>query len=110
MIYFTIDPSWHLDTQLIAVLDSKLELVGPDIFKVILSYLSVFDLLELASFYPNAISKYVEELLLKHEIIVQRMGSLKRKVASLTLNKENVMTWKNSKKQLSKKDLSKKYQ
>ena len=73
MISFTIDPSYNTNMSLMSFLDEKLEKVGQDTFKVMLSYLNVFDLLELVSYYQDPISKLAEELLLKHQITVRRV-------------------------------------
>lgn len=72
-IFFTIDNSWKRDVLLTSYLDSKLDQVGLDMFKVTLSYLTVYDLLDYVSFYPDAISNLAEEQLNKHRIIVKRV-------------------------------------
>lgn len=83
MINFTIDSSWKADPALMSYLEEKLELVGLDIFRYTLNYLSVFDLLELVDYSPGPISRLAEDLLLRQEITVKRMGISKSKYLSI---------------------------
>jgi hypothetical protein len=72
-ISFTIDHSFRRDAALTSLLDKKLDKVGQDTFRYMLSFLDVFALLDYVSYSQDVISSLAEELLLKRRIIVKRV-------------------------------------
>ena len=62
-ISFTIDHSWDVDTQLMLSLASNLDRMGHHMFKVILSYLTDYDLIKFINYSQAPMSNLVEEML-----------------------------------------------
>lgn len=90
LIYSDYRPTINLHTSSLA---RKLVNMGPDIFKVTLNYLGVFDLLNLLlSSNDQYISNNVEERLNRHQITVKKMDTTTKVELSLDLIKEHVQT------------------